>query len=34
MRIRDAYRFIAERWEDGDNIYAFAVEPWQAPTAD
>lgn len=23
MRIRDAYRFIAERWEEGDNIYAF-----------
>jgi uncharacterized protein (DUF2235 family) len=23
MRIRDAYRFIAERWEAGDNIYAF-----------
>ncbi len=23
MRIRDAYRFVAERWEDGDHIYAF-----------
>jgi uncharacterized protein (DUF2235 family) len=23
MRIRDAYRFIAERWEEGDHIYAF-----------